>query len=260
VPAIGEIVRVGGRLFVEDGYRVYAISAATGRRIWTSQRADRGGILALAATSSAVYIGGDLAHVGDVHRGQVAALDPRTGRLLPWRAPALALSRGSPPDVTALAVLPPRLYLGGSFLSVGRAPRKNGVAAVGLRNGALSRFAPRKSIWNLSAMAVASRGRLVLIGGREGGGVFDAVTGAERTLASGVVSRAGAISVRGSIAYLGGNVQTPIGGHNLLAVNLRSGMMQPWRPRLARYVSVGPIALSGDRALVGGQFCSTLGG
>jgi len=93
VPAIGEIVRVGGRLFVEDGYRVYAISAATGRRIWTSQRADRGGILALAATSSAVYIGGDLAHVGDVHRGQVAALDPRTGRLLPWRAPALALFR-----------------------------------------------------------------------------------------------------------------------------------------------------------------------
>jgi outer membrane protein assembly factor BamB len=257
--AIGGLVRLGEKLYVNDGYRVFALSARTGRRLWTSQRAHQGprvGILAMAATLRAVYIGGYLTQVGEMRRRRLAALDARTGRLLPWQAPPLGYYRGSFPVVTALALSPARLYFGGSFLSVGGARRLDGVAAVRLRDGRLTTFAPRSTVWNLSTLVVA--GRRVLIGGPEGGGVFDARTGTRRPGMAPLPS-ASAITVHGATAYLGGDLRTSIGGHNLLAIDLRSGKLNPWSPNLARYVTVGGIAITGTKAFVGGSFCSSIG-
>jgi outer membrane protein assembly factor BamB len=257
--AIADLLRVGGKLYVDDGYRVHGLSARTGSSLWTSQRPHRSlqvGILAMGATPGAVYIGGYLTHVGETRRQRLAALDARKGRLLPWQAPPLGYYRGSFPVVSALAVSSARLYLGGSFLSIGGVRRPDGVAAVRLRDGRLTTFAPRSTLWNLSTLVVA--GSRVLIGGPEGGGVFDARTGARRPGME-PLPFASAITVHGTTAYLGGDLRTSIGGHNLLAIDLRSGKLKRWTPNLARYVSVGSIAISGDRAFVSGQFCSTLG-
>jgi outer membrane protein assembly factor BamB len=87
---IANLLRVGGRLYVDDGYRVHAISSRTGRSLWTSQRAherSRIGILAMAANAGVVYIGGYLTQVREARRERLAALDARTGRMLPWQAP-----------------------------------------------------------------------------------------------------------------------------------------------------------------------------
>lgn len=256
---LASLVRVGSTLYTDDGYRVFAVSARNGRLLWTSERASRReevGILALAATPTAVYIAGYLDHVGQAHRRRVAALDARTGRLLAWHVPRLGYFQGSSPVVSGLAVGPTRLYLVGGFTGVGGAPRKDGLAAVRLADGALTGFSPSASLWNVEALVV--HGSNVLIGGPEGGGVFDAASGAFRASMD-PLPRAGSITVKGHTAYLGGDVRTTIGGHNLLALDLRTGRLRNWFPKLAKYVSAGVSAFSGDRAFVGGQFCSTLG-
>jgi hypothetical protein len=97
-----------------------------------------------------------------------------------------------------------------------------------------------------------------LVGGGDSGGVFDPKTG-RRRLDSSVVGSAVAIAVRGSTAYVGGNLRSGVGPHNLMAVNVRTGVDRLWFPNVARYVGVATIALSGDKAFVGGQFCSSIG-
>jgi outer membrane protein assembly factor BamB len=257
---VGGLARVGGRLYAAGRTHVLAFDAASGAPLWTSAEiglgsGGRNGILALAATPSTVYIGGEFRRVGSARRSQVAAFNAITGHLLPWRAPPLSSDRPSSPVVSTIAVSRARLYIGGAFLEVGGAARTDGVAALRRSDGGLMPFVPRSRIWNLSTIAVT--GPLVLIGGAEGGGVFDAGTGARRPGFE-PLAHAGAITVHGSTAYLGGNLRTSIGLHELLAIDLRDGHLKRWFPNLARYVSVGVIALSDGKAFVGGQFCSRL--
>jgi outer membrane protein assembly factor BamB len=254
---VTSLVRVGDTLYLGDGRRVFALAAATGALLWSSQpvAGQEPSIVALAASRSTVYLGGRFTRFGHANRAALAALNAATGRLLPWRGPALSLYAGSHPVVTALAVGAERLYFGGTFTRVGGRSRTASVAAVRVGDGKLTAFVPRSRIF-APATIVLSRGR-VLIGGPEGGGVFRASTGA-------LVSRmkplehANVISVGGSIAYLGGTLRDQISGHNLLALDLRSGKLEKWSPNVARYVSVETIALSGGKAFIGGELCSRL--
>lgn len=125
------------------------------------------------------------------------------------------------------------------------------MAAVTIRDGKATRFAPY-------AYKLVAAGRFVLIGGREGGGVFDGETGklvSRRT----PLDLASAIAVRGTTAYFGGDFRTTVGGDNLLAIDLRSGKLRNWFPRLANEVSVAVLAPSGGKLFAGGAFCSSLG-
>jgi outer membrane protein assembly factor BamB len=258
---LGRVARVGDRLYVSGQTRVMAFDASSGAPLWTSAEIGlgpdrRNGIAALAATRTTVYIGGAFSRVGSARRSHVAAFNAITGHLLPWRAPPVTFSEASFPVVSTIAVSRARLYIGGSFAEVGGVARTDGVAAVRRSDGGLTPFAPRSRIWNLST--IVASGRRVLIGGPEGGGVFDSGTGA-RSPGFAALAHAGAITVHGSTAYLGGNMRTSIGAHELLATDLRTGKPKPWFPNIARYVSVGTIALSAGKAFVGGQFCSTLG-
>jgi hypothetical protein len=99
------------------------------------------------------------------------------------------------------------------------------VAAVTIGDGEATPFAPYA--YSLSSLVAA--GRFVLIGGREGGGVFDGETGklaSRRT----PLDLASAIAVRGTTAYVGGDFRTTVGGDNLLAIDLRSGKLRNWFP------------------------------
>lgn len=255
------LARGGGRLFVSDGLRVYAVGARSGVVLWRSAPVGGGSgkkVLAIVATPNTVYVGGMFKRFGGATRGQLVALSAASGRLLSWRPPPLkpytpATSR----SVNTLAVGYGRLYFAGSFSAVGGVPHVNGIAAVRLDDGRLTGFAPRKAGLGTLAIAVAAGGR-VLVGGGDSGGIFDAVTGKLRK-AGGIVGSAVALAVRDRTAYAGGSFHFGIGGYNLLAADVRTGEEHQWAPKIANEVGVATIALSGNRAFVGGQFCSTLG-
>ena len=241
-----------------DGYRVFAVSERAGRQLWVSARIHNRpqiGVLTVAASASMVFVGGYLTEVGRERRNALAALDARTGRLLPWHHPPIVNYRGSLAVVANLAVGMGQLYFGGGFIRLGSARRLGGVAAVTIRDGKRTPFAPYA--YNRSSL-VAS-GRLVLIGGPEGGGVFDGATG-KRVLRETPLDRSSAIAVRGRTAYFGGDFRTTVGGDNLLAIDLRTAKLRDWFPRLANEVSVNVLAPSGGTLFVGGAFCSSLGG
>jgi hypothetical protein len=66
-----------------------------------------------------------------------------------------------------------------------------------------------------------------------------------------------AITVHGSTAFLGGDSRTTFGGtFNLIAIDLHTGRFKRWFPKIAEFENVAKIAISGDRAFVGGQFCN----
>lgn len=257
--ALWTLARAGDRLIVSDGQRVFGVDL-NGRLLWRSGSIGGGSmarIYTLAATSSRVYVGGAFKRFAGSTRGQLVSLDAATGRLLAWRAPGLKpYSPATSRSVTTLGLGTERLYFAGSFSGVGRAVRQSGVAAVRLRDGGLTGFAPRAPV--LGTLALAAVHGNVLVGGGDSGGVFDSKTG-RRRLDSSVVGSAVAIAVRGSTAYVGGNLRSGVGPHNLMAVNVRTGVDRLWFPNVARYVGVAKIALSGDKAFVGGQFCSSIG-
>jgi hypothetical protein len=90
--------RVGARLYVSDRRRVFALDAATGRKLSASPLVVRGhGILALAANGTTVYAGGIFGLVAGQPRLGLAAFDARSGHVLPWRPPRLFFYRGSTP-------------------------------------------------------------------------------------------------------------------------------------------------------------------
>jgi outer membrane protein assembly factor BamB len=253
------VARSGARVYVTDRFRVIALDAATGGRLWSSQRVDaagygyRNGITALSATRMAVFAGGQFGRVGGVRRTALAALDARSGRVLQWPMPPLRYPHATT-YATVLTAAGGRLYVGGNFGYVGRTPRP-GIAAVSLRNGRLLPFAP-SSVERIASIAVS--GPTVFIGGTFTGGAFDAVTG--RPLPwSRRVSGAGALTVGGSTLFLGGDLRSRIGAHNLEAIDIATGRPRAWAPKLARYVSVGTLAVSGGKIFVGGSFCSTIG-
>jgi hypothetical protein len=160
--APGTLQRASGRLYVSDWRHVIALNARTGARLWTSPAITGAHILAVAANRSTAYVGGAFSRLGAARRRNLAALDARTGRVLPWRAPALAYPNAGG-YATTLAVAPKRLYVGGWFATVGGKPRQSGVASLRLDTGAVTPFDPRFSSDDVSAIAPA--GRAVFVGG-----------------------------------------------------------------------------------------------
>lgn len=202
------LARFDSRLYASDRFRVIALDAETGRRVWTSPSVDAGregyrnGILTLAASRTAVYIGGDFTRVGTARRTALAALGASDGQVLGWQTPPLHWDEPrNGPQVNALAVSDTRVYVGGVFADIGGASRPAGAAAVSSADGALTPFAPKFASWDITATLVS--GPSVVITGTFGGGVFDAETGAPRSWAS-EVAGAKALALAGSTLCLGG--------------------------------------------------------
>ena len=252
----GTLQRAGSRLYVSDGRRVFALEAATGHKLWASAMVIRSsGIHTLATDGTVVYVGGVFGFVARQPRLSLAAFAARTGRLLPWRPPRLVYYKGTTPLVSALAVTPTTLYLGGGFTAVDGGLRGD-VAAVRRDDGTVTAFAPRLADEGVNA--IASAGGVVLIGASQAGGAFDPRTGKQLKGYESVVN-ASAIDVHGQTAYLGGTIRDRIPLHNLLAIDLRTGQRRTWFPKAATYMNVRRIAASGGRVFVGGELCSSIG-
>ena len=266
------LVRSGSRLYVEDSGRIEAFDVESGARLWVSETIGArvlptvsARVLALAASSSAVYLAGNFTRVGGVPRRGVAALDARTGRLLDWQTPALL--NGDGPDAAnayfnALALAGSRIYVGGVFSAIGRRPR-SGLAALDASTGALLPWHPVNAGGDLDVIFVA-HGE-VATAGYDSFGVFDARTGHRLSWTSRLGGFATTFGSDRRLLYLGGGLRNGFNSadghprHNLAAINLTTGRFTRWGPNLALFVTVGAIVPSGDQILVLGSFTNSIG-
>jgi hypothetical protein len=231
-------------------------------------------VYAIAVEGDVVYVGGQFRSVGGQARNGLAAVDGRTGAVLPWDPQLVDY-----PTVGALTISDHMLYIGGWFLSILGQPRSC-IASVDARTGALTDWNPNANGY-VSCLAV--RGGLVYAGGDfyTMGGVerrflaaVDAHTGAltpwnptvtpewNPSYGSDVVS---AISVTDSAVYVGGYFIGAGGKPRNCAAALdpKTGAALPWDPQLIDFYgvpsSVFAIAACGPNVLLGGWIYSAGG-
>jgi hypothetical protein len=105
-----------------------------------------------------VYLGGNFTHAivdgKKVSRKRLAAVDARTGRLLPWAPPA-------DDTVLAVATAGSSLYVTGEFSAIGGQPR-GGIAGLDLRTGAVG---PLRHTLKGTGRALATSGNKLYLGG-----------------------------------------------------------------------------------------------
>jgi outer membrane protein assembly factor BamB len=216
-------------------------------------------VYASAYVGSTVYLGGSFQNaIVDgrlVKRKRLAAVDARTGELLPW-APAI---NGT---VFAMKASGASLYVTGKFTTVGGQPR-GGLAGINRTTGAVGPL--RHTVKGLGYALAAGAGRLYL------GGTFTAVDGrparnlAAFRLSDGATDTAftgatdgqvKALTVAGSRLYVGGafkNVNAAAGTARLAALRLADGQVDPGFRPATPYLAFG-VTVTPDRvyAALGG--------
>ena len=127
--------------------RLAEIDLSTGRATNWNPGASSA-VLAIAADSASVFVGGTFNQVGGASRQYVAQLDPVSGLATAWN-PA--------PDnvVNTIALAADRVYVGGEFLEVGATPRHH-LAAIDRASGVLT-------AWNPDVEGLSTRSRCTAI-------------------------------------------------------------------------------------------------
>jgi hypothetical protein len=267
---VGALALSDGTLYASTGSAVEALDAATGSRRWITRV--EGGfapeVVALAAGPAAVYVGGGFKAVAQHRLRSLAALDPRTGALLAWRAPALE-SLAAPATVDALALDGVRLFVGGNTILSIDGRTRPGFADLDAASGALlpwlpatgPGFNPGDGVGDVETILVAHGD--VFSAGHDGYGITDEVTGSISPLLHDV-REAFRFAAAGDTAYVAGNNRNELrlrgaARDNIAAVDLATGRITPWSPRIDTYVDVQSMAASASRVLVAGSFTRTLG-
>lgn len=140
---------------------VLAYNITTGQLIGSFAPAVNGVVKSIAASAdgSRIYLGGSFSTVNGQDRHSIAALDAKTGALVPGFAPSIGGS-----GVYALTVLGDTVYAGGLFTQANGVARQN-LAAFDAGTGALRAWAPATDL-QVDAMVAADGGAKVVIGGR----------------------------------------------------------------------------------------------
>lgn len=227
-------------------------------------------VFALAVSANTVYAGGAFATANGQPRSAAAAFDAGTGTLTAWNPDAQAMFLNLP-AVYALAILRDTVYVGGSFVSIGRQSR-NGFAAVDANQGDATAFQadallqPWINAGSVSALAFL--GDVLYVGG-----YFNAIGGVPREYLASVDVRSGtilpwnpgadsgvwALATRCDAVFVGGTF-TAVGAQSrqrLAALDPDSGAVLAWNPGADG--PVGALLLAGDVVYAGGNF-TWLGG
>jgi len=221
---------------------------------------------AVAVGTNSVFAGGSFTNAGGVTRHNLAALDATTGLPTSWNPD---VEGNSVVDINALAVSGSKLYVGGTFSSIGNSAR-TGLAAIDLNTGVPTSWGP--SLTNTgsdpSVNAIALGGNAVYIAGR-----FDFVAGQFRDNLAAIDATSGtptnwlpqadgvemtALMVAGGTVYIGGDFSS-MGGltrHHLAAVDAATGSPTSWNPDVSTnsYATVSSLAAGGTNIWVGGYF------
>lgn len=142
--AVGNFTKVG------DSTRTYivALDAKTGKVLpWKTDSivVEYGGIKAIAVSDSVLYIGGKIQKVGDSTRYGIAALDLKTGKLLPWNP--MVKYGTSAGLVYAIAINGNDIYIGGRFDSVGTY-RRLSLALIDKVTGEIKEWNPSVTVYS----------------------------------------------------------------------------------------------------------------
>jgi hypothetical protein len=225
----GNFSRVGGR----SRRDIAALDARTGKATaWNPNAQDRyvDWVHALAVSGSTVYVGGRFRRIGGAWRGDIAAIDARTGKATPWSAHASG-------SVEALAVSGSTIYAGGWFRRIGGESRKY-IAALDAQTG-------RPTAWNpgandsvralaVSGSTVYAGGFFTVIGGADRNRIaaLDARSAAPTAWNPGANSGVGALAVSGSAVYAGGFFSSAggVSRNNVAALDAQTGHATPWNP------------------------------
>jgi trimeric autotransporter adhesin len=232
-------------------------------------------VRALASHGRVLYVGGVFTTVNGWARGNVAAVDAKTGSLLDW-------DPGADLDVSCLVARGRTVYAGGAFTTIGGRPRRF-LAALDAGTGAAIAWDPGPAGPVKSLLAdrdlLYTGGEFTSIGGkvRKYVAALDARTGAVTDWDAKLgpdpwygphgdrrVPYVAALALRGRTLYAGGSFDSA-GGRSrgsLAALDTRTAATTAWDPEPSgggRVFSISALAVSGDRIIVGGGF-SAIGG
>jgi hypothetical protein len=232
------------------------------------------GVSSLLIHGTTVYVAGLFHSINDVVRNHVAALDSRSGDVLPWNPDA-------DQNVAAMTLLEGRLFLGGEFYTIGGKSRRH-LASVNLGTGLATDWDPGA---DAPVLALASKDHTIFAAGyffylggllRKLVGAIDAGTGEVTSWdphADGPYSDLGGdpfitdLVVDDEVVYLAGYFDQVGGrpGGGIAAVDRTTGLATAWSPTLGpTYPGYPPppchsVAVRQGTVYVGGTF-STVDG
>jgi trimeric autotransporter adhesin len=238
--SVNRLIRLGTTLYAAAGFGVFAVDTRSGRTLWKFR--SKGPVYSLALGDGKVF--------GTQESGSLAVLDIHTGRSLSWEPRTFQTAE-------AVAVGDGAVFVGGP----------GGLSMIDLRSRRVLGH-PRWPRLPNEVLSLAFLHHELLAAGLHGDvgfAAFDPRTGKKAPWFPLVGGMASAFALDGTTLYLGGNLQTnftsvgPYAANNLGAVRLPAGPALNWTPNLAKAVSVQDIVPSGDKVLVTGQFCTSLG-
>jgi hypothetical protein len=252
-----------------------ALDARTGRPLdWSPAMAGGGtnsaaldnSVLALAACSNRVYLGGWFTEVDGQSRSNLAAVDALNGSLLPWDPNV----RSPNNYVSTLAISNGVVYVGGFFKNIQDTARTN-IGALDAASGAVLPWNPGA---DQKVTVLARDGNLLYAGGR-----FTRIADMNRKRLAALNTAAATatawnpnmdnevstLSILGTTIYVGGRFST-IGGvarNRLASVDLSANAPSCWDPNVSSFdggtAAVNAVLASGDLVYAGGSFTLVAG-
>lgn len=248
----GDFTTVGG----QTRNRLAKISASSGSlSSWKPSASST--VRALARKGSRLYAGGTFSTISGTSVSRLAALDTSSGSVKSDFKPR--------PDagVRALVLSPDgtRLYVAGSFATIGGSARRN-LAAISPSSGSARSWAPNPD-WFAYGLAVSGDGTRVFAGGAGTGGHVAAWSSSSGSLKwhHTLDGDANAMAVTGNAIYVGGHFHTAAGQprEKLAAFDPATGAIDAWNPGADSIAGAYAVTVGRNGLHVGGDF-TVIGG
>jgi predicted small secreted protein len=217
-------------------------------------------VAAMEIRGNVLFVAGSFVKIGGEVREGLAAIDTKSGGVLPW-SPAPAGWVSPYPNCFILALDQDVMYVGGEFTTMG-GEKREWFAAVDARTGAVLPWNPRPNseVWAIarSGETIYAGGFFTMLGNRQKRfclAALDATTGEAKAWDAHLAGyQVQALAVHGSTLYVGGDFSEVggLGRSNLAAFDLETGNPVPWSP--APSGAVWCLAPTDSVLYVGGLF------